>query len=157
MSVLAPQYKIKSTEDNLDLESQQFEMFLLKNEFPNSYTIVQDIKTILKKYEWIEKYRQYAHLNNLYDIEEIDDDNIFRVCNIHHMNKLLSTFKVECTCDTEYDMTKHAEKEHYIDHYDICCSYGTNVMIFPKKKKVIKFIGFIECDNITKFCSVNFY
>jgi hypothetical protein len=144
--------QIQKKLDNLSLE-----VLSLKEELTQADTMIKDIKTLLKKDEWIEKYREYALLNNLYDMEEIDDDNIFRVCNLHHMNKLLYNFKVDCTCNAECDIPNNAEKEHHIEYYNDCCTYGTRAMIFPKKKKVINFIGFIECDNITNFCTVNIY
>ncbi len=109
---------------------------------------LKKIKEIVAKEEWTIRYKKYAEENNL----EVNDDNIFAVCNKHKMDLFLEKTTFECTCPL-YDRNDWAA-DHTVNIADGICNFGS--CMYPTFiMDIDNFMGFIEYPYPEKLIKLN--
>ncbi len=109
---------------------------------------LKKIKEIVAKEEWTLRYKKYATDNNL----DVNDDNIFSVCNKHRMNLFLEITTFECTCPL-YDRNNWAA-DHTVNIADGICNFGS--CMYPTFiMDIDNFMGFIEYPYPEKLIKLN--
>jgi len=92
---------------------------------------------------WRPKYLTYAFQNGL----DCDDENIFRVCNEHHMERQLSDYRFECPCEAdppEFDWADDDYYGHTFCYAEGRCTRGNKMIVEWDVDNLD--VGFIEAD-----------
>jgi hypothetical protein len=71
---------------------------LINNQLNVFREMLKMVNDALIEETWRPKYLIYAFTNKL----DCDDENIFRKCNKHHMEKFLPSYWFDCNCDANY-------------------------------------------------------
>ena len=105
---------------------------------------LKPIQQALEEETWRPKYLAYAFKHNLV----CDDENIFRVCNGHHMEELLFDWHFDCPCDTDY-YGCYSEPDESVHGHSFCdgegrCTRGTKMYVDWDVDDLD--LGFIEGD-----------
>jgi hypothetical protein len=102
------------------------------------------IQQALEEEIWRPKYLTYAYENDL----QCDDENIYRVCNQHHMEELLDDWWFDCPCGVSdcdcyycHDLD-HEEHGHSYNRNEGQCTRGTKMMVEWNVDNLC--LGFIE-------------
>lgn len=112
--------------------------------------MLKQVDVALEEDTWRPKYLIYAWKNKL----KCDDENIFRVCNEHHMEELLSEWWFDCPCYADcphWSGEDEDENGHAFRAGEGRCTRGTKMHVEWDVNSLP--IGFIE-DTYPSMCSV---
>lgn len=113
--------------------------------------MLKRVEVALLEDTWRPKYLIYAWKNDL----DCDDENIFRVCNRHHMVELLDKWWFDCPCPAnspQYPDEDEVDNGHsFCAGYNNRCTRGTKMHVSWKVDDLR--LGFIE-DTYPSMCSV---
>jgi hypothetical protein len=134
-------------------QNKLFELIYVSNEpiyfEPNYddplYVSLEQIKQIkqnkLNRDKWINAYKAYA---TFYRLSIGKDDDIFKVCNEHHVLTYIQQTKINCPfnciCDDKFDEDIKFYGHVILPGY-LQCTYGTNINI--ESKDIGKYFGAI--------------
>ena len=123
----------------------------IRSELKCCTEMLKRVEVALLEDTWRPKYLIYAWKNDL----DCDDENIFRVCNMHHMVELLDKWWFDCPCPAN---SPQYPSEDELEHgHSFCagdnnrCTRGTKMHVSWKVDDLR--LGFIE-DTYPSTCSI---
>jgi len=108
---------------------------------------LSELEAVIKEETWRLKYLTYAHQYGLV----CDDENIFRVCNVHHMNWILRDWEFDCPCNAD-PLPNDWTDDHTFCEAESRCTYGTKMCIEWESDTLD--IGFIDNGDPLGYVSV---
>lgn len=103
------------------------------------YKQLKELNIELTKEIWRSRYITYAEKHSL----NVDEENIFRVCNTYWIEQNMQTETIDCRFDCYYDYSDD-DCDHVIEPGDSRCTRGTKIIITPNSDTVENNIGLIN-------------
>ena len=142
-----PYYQVYITAVKTDVVSKTKPIL---SEFKCCKEMLKEVDVALEEDTWRPKYLIYAWKNKL----KCDDENIFHVCNEHHMKELLSEWWFDCPCYADcphWSGEDEDENGHTFREGDGRCTRGTKMHVEWDVEDLC--VGFVE-DTYPSTCSV---
>jgi hypothetical protein len=107
--------------------------------------------------KWRASYVKYARVYNI-DVA-LDSDDIFEICNLHHLEELecSQTWEFACPldcCDSDSESGDYGDHTVKLEAWR--CSYGSSVNCTVNKTNIEKLIGFITVSDLEEFVEINY-
>lgn len=103
------------------------------------YKQLKELNIELTKEIWRSRYISYAETNSL----NVDEENIFRVCNTYWIEQNMQSENIDCTFDCYCDYSDD-DYDHVIEPGESRCTRGTKIIIEPNSDTIENNIGLIN-------------